>query len=134
MATWLSIRYLDFWTVPRIFLVEHAGSLFLFDCAFNDDTEDYPDRYQVYLMPPLTEQDLAESWAGLHKRALVGLGEAPIADVVFDPTRRKSIDACTLSPFIDKANRLSRPLNGSVEVDGTRRASSASTKTESVNH
>ena len=86
------IRYRDFWDVPRIFFVEEAGRLYLFDCQFDEVTEDYPDVYQVFLMPPLSEADYAGSWAPLYQRATAKVGEVPVAAVRFDPTRRQAID------------------------------------------
>jgi hypothetical protein len=87
------INYRDFWDVPRIFFAEHAGRLYLFDCQFDEDTEDYPESYQVFLMPPLTDLDFAGSWADLWRKAVRKVGDVPVAAVRFDPTRRQAIGA-----------------------------------------
>lgn len=97
------IRYRDFWDVPRIFFVEDRGRLFLFDCQFDERVEDYPDVYQVFLMPPLTEADYAGSWAPLYQRATAKLGDVPVSAVVFDPTKRQAINAVVLDPFFPTA-------------------------------
>jgi len=44
-------QYRDFWDIPRIFLVEYGNSLFLFDCEFDEQKEDYGNVFHVYLMP-----------------------------------------------------------------------------------
>jgi hypothetical protein len=87
------ITYRDFWDVPRIFVAQRRGAVFLFDCAFDDKTEDYPSSYRVYLLPNLGDEDLAGSWDKLHLRAHRFLGEVPIASVRFDATRRRALDA-----------------------------------------
>ena len=38
---WATIRYRDFYDIPRIFIVTLNGKLFLFDCAFDDEIDDY---------------------------------------------------------------------------------------------
>lgn len=99
MTRTVPISYREFWDVPRIFLAEEDGQLYLFDCPFDEATEDYPDEYRVYLMPHLTEPELAGSWAGLHRKAVREVGTVPISRVAFDPTRRKQIDAAVLDAF-----------------------------------
>lgn len=101
MTTWAPIRcYRDLWDVPRIFLVDFQDRHFLFDCEFDDETEDFPDQYQVYLMPSLADADLAGSWVHLCARAIQHLGEVPLDQVVFDATRRKEIDAAILDQWL----------------------------------
>src|SRR2546421_11537120 len=97
MSTWADIRYLGFWDVPRIFLVRHGGQLFLFDCPFDEGLDDYPETYAVYLMPELTEAELAGSWHRLAEKAVQRLGEIPVSAVQFDPTRRRQIDTAILN-------------------------------------
>ena len=75
-AGWLPIRqYRDFWDVPRMFLVDSDGRSMLFDCAFDEEREDFGDQYRVYLMPPLSNGELEGSWADLPKRAHSFVGE-----------------------------------------------------------
>ena len=93
------INYRDFWDYPRIFFVEDGGRLYLFDCQFDGATEDYPDDYQIFRMPPLTDADYAGSWAPLWERATARLGTVQVSEVTFDPTRRQAIDASVLDRF-----------------------------------
>jgi hypothetical protein len=99
MSDWAAIRYRDFWDVPRIFLVSHHGKSFLFDCAFDETAEDYPNSYKVYIMPELSEDALAGSWQKLADRAVLFLGQVPVSKVQFDPSRRREIDAAVLDEF-----------------------------------
>ena len=63
---------------------------------FDDETEDFPDFYKVFLVPPFTTQELAGSWVKLHERARKYLGEVRLSDVTFDPSRRKEIETALL--------------------------------------
>jgi hypothetical protein len=72
----------------------------LFDCAFDEETEDYPDDYQVYAMPDLDELDLSGSWVQLPQKALRSLGAVPVAEVAFDSTRRKALEPALLDRLL----------------------------------
>jgi hypothetical protein len=108
MADWAEIiSYRDFWDVPRIFLARHEGRVFLFDCPFDEDREDFADSYQVFLMPELAADALSGSWVGLSRQAVRHLGGVPVAQVTFDPTKRRQIDSTALAEFFPGAVRLS---------------------------
>jgi hypothetical protein len=92
MPRWAPIRYRDFHDVPRIFLVTGNDQTYLFDCPFDEKADEYPPEYTVYLMPPLSEQELAGSWVDFEKRALRRLGCVPVRSVMFDATRRRQMD------------------------------------------
>jgi hypothetical protein len=100
MNNWTPITYCELWDVPRIFLVTWHGRTVLFDCAFDEDTEDYPDFYRVYILPPLSAEELAGSWADFYQKAIEEVGVVPIKNVVFDPTRRTAIDATLLDELL----------------------------------
>ncbi len=90
------ITYRDFWDVPRIFVARRRGAVFLFDCAFDEQTEDYPNFYRVYLLPDLRDENLTGSWDKLHLKAHRSLGEVPVSAVHFDATRRRAVDSSLL--------------------------------------
>jgi hypothetical protein len=96
MTRMAAIYYRDFWDVPRIFYFTDRGQTYLFDCPFDESVEDYPDEYRVYLMPDLTEADVAGSWAELPRKARAGVGRLPLSAVRFDPTNRQFVDASIL--------------------------------------
>ena len=102
MSTWAPIRYKGFWDVPRIFIVTYQDRVFLFDCPFDEDTEDYPESYQVYTVACLRDEELAGSWAQLSLKATQYLGEVPINKVRFDPSKRKEIDTAILDELTAK--------------------------------
>ena len=100
MDQWAAIHYRDFYDVPRIFLVSYEGRQFLFDCAFDEDLDDYPNEYCVYLMLPLTETDLAGTWEQLPRMAKRFLGQLGIKEVQFDPTKRNFINTTVINQLL----------------------------------
>ena len=96
------LQYREFWDVPRIFLVSFEQSLFLFDCHFDEEVEDFSNRYQVFLMPMLGEDSLSGSWCELSENAIRFLGEIPISEIKFDETRRKFIENETILKLLKR--------------------------------
>jgi len=87
------MKYCDFYDVPRLVAVTHDDALFLLDCPYDDETEDYPAYHEVYRLPPRRLDELAgASWEGL---AASGrrVGRIPVDAVEFDPSRRSSVNA-----------------------------------------
>ncbi len=94
---WVSIRYRDFYDLPRIFIASYEGRQYLFDCPFDDALDDYPESYRVYQLPLLSEAELQGSWEHLSARAIDFLGTLPLAAVQFDPTKRACINAAVFT-------------------------------------
>lgn len=93
METWLPIRYRGYWDIPRMILVRYANRLFMFDCPFDHDLDDYREHFTVYLLPNIPDEDTPDDWTTLLPRATRLVGTVSAADVKFDPTRRAAIDA-----------------------------------------
>ena len=107
---WLPIQqYRDFWDVPRMFLVEFAGNVFLFDCAFDEEREDFNTAYEVYQLPLLSETDLKASWAKLPSRPVRELGIVPVSTVTFDPTRKIAIDGRVFASLLAVVKTVALP-------------------------
>ena len=95
----VEFQYREFYDIPRLFVVKYHGRHFLFDGSFSDDLDEYPDQYEVFLMPSLRDIELAGSWEHLKDRAIQSFGCVPITAVSFDPSKRKMIDASILGDF-----------------------------------
>ena len=50
-TTWLPIRYRDFYDLPRAVVVEFRDEMYLFDCLFDREIDEYESTYTVYLLP-----------------------------------------------------------------------------------
>jgi hypothetical protein len=90
------IKYRGFWDVPRIFLTRYKGQLFLFDCAFDEQLEDYPDTYEVFLLPDIRDDEWPQDWTTLQAKAIRSLGSVPVSRIQFDATKRQSIETSIL--------------------------------------
>ena len=100
-TSWTPIQYRELWDVPRIFLVDHERLHFLFDCPFDEQTEDYSGSYKVYLLPDVTEEEVSGSWHQLPQRAIRFVKQIPVAEVCFDPTQQKAIATQLLEELSD---------------------------------
>lgn len=101
--------YREFYDVPRFLVVTHCGQQFLFESAFDDDLDEYPDVYQVFLLRDVPDDELKGSWVHLSEKAQTRLGLVPVRDVVFDETGRRKIETNVLERLLADAPR---PLVG----------------------
>lgn len=97
--------YRSFWDVPRFLVVTYREQRFLFECEFDDNLDDYPDAYRVFLLRDISEAELAGSWVHLSDKAQAYLGEVPVKDVHFDPTLRREIETDVLERLLAQAPR-----------------------------
>jgi hypothetical protein len=91
MTTAAPITYRGFYDVPRMFVLRLRGAQLFFDCPFDDELDDYPDTYTVYRLPDALAVENVPSWYDLPAMG-ERLGRIPLAEVHFDPTRRRSVD------------------------------------------
>ncbi|MGH7225330.1 MAG: hypothetical protein ACRELF_19080, partial [Gemmataceae bacterium] len=70
----------------------------------DEDSEDYPDSYRVYLIPEPSQEELAGSWDKLHQKATACSGEVLIARVRFDASKRREIDTDILDELTARSN------------------------------
>jgi hypothetical protein len=94
------IRYFSFWDVPRTFVFERDGSVYLLESEFDDELDDYPSDFEVYSLlnvRNLTGLDGRNSVVHLPK---THLGRVPVSMVRFDKSRRKSVDGTFLDALL----------------------------------
>ena len=90
--SWAPIRYRDFYDFPRMFVVEYGNRVYLFDCPFDDELDEYGGDYAIYVMPFDTPVPDSGSWEMLRHCGDL-LGRVPTGAVTFDETRRRAIDS-----------------------------------------
>ena len=88
------VKYFGFADVPREIVVRYHDQLYLLDCPFDDELDDYAPTYQVWALTPEGYQRFERGEWNLDQLIddATGAGEIPVADVRFDPTRRQSLD------------------------------------------
>jgi hypothetical protein len=95
------ITYGEFYDYPRMVRFQFGGEWFFLSSAFDEEKDDYPDFYDVYLLPFRSEEEFQANpyyWRDLS--AAVHLGQIPIAEVGLDETRRQSIDARRIEKWL----------------------------------
>src|SRR5438105_2707615 len=99
MSDMIPFIYREFYDVPRMIVLTYRDKQLLLESRFDEDADDYPNAYQVLLLPGLRPDELAGSWDALADRAVRNLGSIAVKDLVFDPTRRRALDARSLDRF-----------------------------------
>ncbi len=105
MSVMAKILYSGFYDFPLAFTVRFEGKLYVFVRGFDDDADEYEDRYRVYFMPPLTDEDIQASWLQIETKAIDYLGEMAVKDIVFDATKRHEIETDVLERLLANAPR-----------------------------
>jgi hypothetical protein len=101
MAEMTPFRYGGFYDVPRCLSLSYRGRLFLLQSAFDEGLDEYPACYSVYLVPDSdNDSQLVCSPEFLSNTPLTCIGQIQIQDVVFDPSKRKELDASCLDTFV----------------------------------
>ncbi len=84
------LEYRDFYDIPRAFIIEpQRGMLLYFDCAFDEDRDDYDDTFKVAVLRSTERSSLPKDWGKLD--LLANIGSVPTTTVHFDDTRRKEV-------------------------------------------
>jgi hypothetical protein len=94
MVQMTPFKYGGYWDVPRYILLRYRGKLLLLLSEFDEELDEYPDEYLVYLFPGTDEDSLPPLTLNLlTETPKTQIGRIAIKDVVFDPTRRQELDA-----------------------------------------
>jgi hypothetical protein len=94
------IKYFSFFDVPRTFVFERGGQVYLLTAGFDDETDEYREAYEVYAIPGLRSVDGITDWKSVEPLPKTCIGRVPVASVVFDKSSRKSVDDAFLSNII----------------------------------
>jgi len=86
-----------------LILLKYRDHLFLLASYFDEEKDDYDDNYSIDILPSWVEQKIAElSWKVLEEDidGRRQLGEIPVKDVVFDQTKRRTLDPTFLDKYM----------------------------------
>jgi hypothetical protein len=96
-------KYVEFCDVPRLITFKYRDKFFLLASYFDEEKDDYEENYLIEILPPWVEQRIGEaSWTVLEDD--IGaklLGEIPVKDVVFDLTKRRTLDPTFLNKYFN---------------------------------
>ena len=101
MAEVTSFKYGGFYDVPRCLSLRYRGRLFLLQSAFDEDLDEYPADYSIYIVPELSDnlRPVCSS-EFLDTTPMACIGHIPIEQVVFDPSKREALDASCLDSLL----------------------------------
>jgi len=96
-----AIKYFSFWDVPRTFAFERGGNVYVLTSEFDDDLDEYPDNYEVFLVSSIGSLSMLSDWKSIEPLPKTSVGRIPVASVRFDESRRKYVDGS----FLDTIRR-----------------------------
>lgn len=101
MAKMTPFQYGGFYDVPRCISLHYRGKRFLLQSAFDDDLDEYPSEYSVYVVPESADDSqLVCSPEFLSNTPMACIGQIPIDQVTFDLSKRKELDASCLDHLL----------------------------------
>jgi hypothetical protein len=101
MAEMTPFTYGGFYDVPRCLSLRYRGRRFLLQSAFDEGLDEYPMEYAVYIVPESADDSRpACSPEFLSNTPMVCIGQIPIDEITFDPSKRKELDASILDSLV----------------------------------
>jgi hypothetical protein len=91
-----AIKYFSFWDVPRTFAFERGGNVYVLTSEFDDDLDEYPDDYEVFVVSDIGNLSEVSDWKSIEPLPKAPIGRVPVASVQFDESRRKYVDGSFL--------------------------------------
>ena len=85
------IKYFSFWDVPRTFVFESDGKVYLLTSEFDDEAEEYPNEYEVFVIPDHNLSSVTD-WKSVEPLPTMRIGRGSISSVSFDSTHRGFVD------------------------------------------
>ncbi len=95
------IKYFSFWGVPRTFAFEQGGKVYVLSSEFDDDLDEYPDDYEVFIVSGITNLSAISDWKSIEPLPRTRVGKVPVAGVSFDESHGKFVDGS----FLDSIQR-----------------------------
>ena len=100
MGNLIAFRYSSFYDVPRAIVLRYKGRCFYLDSPFDEEADEYPDEYAVYLFPESMEAIAASASWDFEPASLAYVGALKINQVRFDKSKRRGLDATVLDRFL----------------------------------
>lgn len=97
------ILYSGFYDYPLAFVIRNRNQQILFYREFDDALDEYPDRYKVFILPDISDEEISRSWQTLPDLATQYLGDLSIREIEFDSTRTKEVDTNSMDHFLERS-------------------------------
>lgn len=99
------IKYFSFWDVPRTFAFEQAGKVYVLTSEFDDDLDEYPDDYEVFVVSGIANLSAVSDWKSIEPLPKTRVGKVPVAAVNFDESHRRFVDGSFLNSIQQNEQR-----------------------------
>jgi hypothetical protein len=97
MAEMTPFQYAGFWDVPRYIVLSYRGRCLLLRSEFDEALDEYELNYTVFVLPESAKSAVQDgNWDFYNKTPMAEIGQVPVHDVVFDPSKREELDASCL--------------------------------------
>jgi hypothetical protein len=103
MGTKREILYSGFYDFPLAFVIRNRDRQLLFYREFDDALDEYPDKYRVFILPDMSDDEIRDSWETLRDLATQYLGDLSISEIEFDSTRTKEVDTSSIDDFLQRS-------------------------------
>ena len=102
MSTKVKILYSGFYDYPLAFVIRNRDQQLLFFREFDDELDQYPDKYGVFVLPDIPDDEIEQSWQTLPSLAKQYLGDMSIREIEFDATRTQEVDTVSIENFLER--------------------------------
>jgi hypothetical protein len=96
-----AIKYFSFWDVPRTFAFERGGRVYVLASEFDDDLDEYPNDYEVFVVSGIGNLSVVSDWKSIEPLLKTSIGRVLVESVRFDESLRKYVDGS----FLDTIRR-----------------------------
>ncbi len=101
MTRMVPFRYSGFYDVPLGIVLRYHDRLFLLLSEFDEERDEYSESYSVYVLPDAVEKQIERgSWHFIGEGEKQYIGEVKVAEIKFDETKRKELDASVLDRLL----------------------------------
>ena len=106
MADMTPFEYSGFWDVPRYLSFTYRETKFLLQSPFDETLDEYPSAYSVYIASGSDNgPGSLYSLESLLDTPLALIGQIQIGKVLFDPSKRRELDASCLDGLLSARGR-----------------------------
>ncbi len=82
------IKYFSFWDVRRTFAFERGGKVYILTSEFEDNLDEYPDDYEVFVVSGIGSLSVVSDWKSIEPLPKTFFGRVPVASVQFSSMNR----------------------------------------------
>lgn len=70
--------------------------MYLLTSEFNDNLDDYPNDYEVFVVSGIGNLSEVSEWKSIEPLPKIFVGRVPVASVRFDESHRKYVDSASM--------------------------------------